>query len=91
MERAQGKVAFITGVARGQGRSHAVRLAQEGAGVLAGGLAHGTAAFRYSLVTPDGMKETAWPVAPAPGEAMRFGDCLGDGITLVGQSEDAKR
>src|SRR5512139_1510488 len=33
--RVDGKVAFITGAARGQGRSHAVRLAQEGAGIIA--------------------------------------------------------
>jgi SDR family mycofactocin-dependent oxidoreductase len=33
--RVQGKVAFITGAARGQGRSHAVRLAQEGADIVA--------------------------------------------------------
>jgi (+)-trans-carveol dehydrogenase len=32
--RMEGKVAFITGVARGQGRSHAVRLAEEGADVI---------------------------------------------------------
>ena len=32
--RVQGKVAFITGVARGQGRSHAVRLAEEGADII---------------------------------------------------------
>ena len=31
MGRMDGKVAFVTGAARGQGRSHAVRLAQEGA------------------------------------------------------------
>jgi cytochrome P450 len=31
----EGKVAFITGAARGQGRSHAVRLAKEGADVIA--------------------------------------------------------
>lgn len=30
----EGKVAFVTGVARGQGRSHAVRLAKEGANVI---------------------------------------------------------
>ena len=35
MSRVAGKVAFITGAARGQGRSHAVRLAQEGADIIA--------------------------------------------------------
>ena len=34
-ERLDGKVALITGAARGQGRSHAVRLAQDGADVIA--------------------------------------------------------
>ena len=33
--RVEGKVAFITGAARGQGRSHALRLAQEGADIVA--------------------------------------------------------
>ena len=33
--RVQGKVAFVTGAARGQGRSHAIRLAQEGADIIA--------------------------------------------------------
>jgi SDR family mycofactocin-dependent oxidoreductase len=33
--RLEGKVAFITGAARGQGRSHAVRLAEEGADIIA--------------------------------------------------------
>lgn len=32
MGRVEGKVAFVTGAARGQGRSHAVKLAEEGAG-----------------------------------------------------------
>src|SRR6195952_3422673 len=35
MGRLEGKVAFITGAARGQGRAHAVRLAQEGADIIA--------------------------------------------------------
>src|SRR5215475_13390595 len=35
MGRVEGKVAFVTGAARGQGRSHAVRLAQEGADIIA--------------------------------------------------------
>ena len=33
MGRVEGKVAFVTGAARGQGRSHALRLAEEGAEV----------------------------------------------------------
>src|SRR5258708_37672762 len=33
--RVEGKVAFLTGAARGQGRAHAVRLAQEGADIIA--------------------------------------------------------
>jgi NAD(P)-dependent dehydrogenase (short-subunit alcohol dehydrogenase family) len=36
----EGKVAFITGVARGQGRSHTVRLANEGAKHPGGGSTH---------------------------------------------------
>jgi NAD(P)-dependent dehydrogenase (short-subunit alcohol dehydrogenase family) len=35
MSRLQGKVALITGAARGQGRSHALRLADEGADIIA--------------------------------------------------------
>jgi (+)-trans-carveol dehydrogenase len=35
MARLAGKVAFITGAVRGQGRSHAVRLAEEGADIIA--------------------------------------------------------
>ncbi|WP_374023712.1 mycofactocin-coupled SDR family oxidoreductase [Mycobacterium sp. HNNTM2301] len=35
MQRLEGKVAFITGAARGQGRAHAVRMAQEGAEIIA--------------------------------------------------------
>jgi NAD(P)-dependent dehydrogenase (short-subunit alcohol dehydrogenase family) len=33
--RVAGKVAFVTGAARGQGRCHAVRLAEEGADIIA--------------------------------------------------------
>jgi SDR family mycofactocin-dependent oxidoreductase len=35
MPRVEGKVALVTGAARGQGRSHAIRLAQEGADIIA--------------------------------------------------------
>ena len=35
MGRLEGKVAFVTGAARGQGRAHAVRMAEEGADIIA--------------------------------------------------------
>src|SRR4029079_3003560 len=41
MGRVDGKVAFITGAARGQGRNHAVRLAEEGADLIAVDLCRG--------------------------------------------------
>jgi SDR family mycofactocin-dependent oxidoreductase len=58
MGRVQGKVAFITGAARGQGRSHAVRLAEEGADVIAVDLCHDIDTIGYPLATPDDLKET---------------------------------
>src|ERR1700722_323679 len=56
--RLEGKVAFITGAARGQGRSHAVRLAQEGADILAVDLMEQIESNPYPLATPEDMKET---------------------------------
>jgi SDR family mycofactocin-dependent oxidoreductase len=58
MGRVQGKVAFITGAARGQGRSHAVRLAQEGADIIAVDVCHDIESIKYSLAGPDDLKET---------------------------------
>lgn len=59
-ERFTGKVAFITGAARGQGRAHAVRLAAEGADVLALDLAGPLpAGVPYDSATPDDLAQTA--------------------------------
>src|ERR1700692_4134288 len=55
--RLEGKVAFITGAARGQGRSHAVRLAQEGADIIAVDLMEQIESNPYPLATPEDMKE----------------------------------
>ena len=54
----EGKVAFITGAARGQGRSHAVRLAQEGADIIAVDLCGQVATVPYEMSTPEDMAET---------------------------------
>lgn len=57
--RVQGKVAFITGAARGQGRSHAVRLAEEGADVIAVDLAGPVSSVSaYPPATADDLAET---------------------------------
>jgi SDR family mycofactocin-dependent oxidoreductase len=57
--RVQGKVAFITGAARGQGRSHAVRLAEEGADIIAVDLAGPVPSVSaYPPATPDDLAET---------------------------------
>ena len=56
--RVAGKVAFITGAARGQGRSHAIRLAQEGADIIAVDLAGQIGSVPYAMATPDDLAET---------------------------------
>jgi (+)-trans-carveol dehydrogenase len=57
--RVEGKVAFITGAARGQGRAHAVRLAQEGADIIAIDICKQIASVRIPLSTPEDLAETA--------------------------------
>ena len=59
MGRVQGKVAFITGAARGQGRSHALRLAEEGADIIAIDLCEDIETIGYPMATPEDLEETA--------------------------------
>lgn len=54
----EGKVAFITGAARGQGRSHAVRFAEEGADIIAFDLCDQIDSVAYPLATPEDLDET---------------------------------
>lgn len=58
MGRVEGKVAFITGAARGQGRSHAVRLAQEGADIIAVDICRDVDSVGYGLATEADLAET---------------------------------
>jgi SDR family mycofactocin-dependent oxidoreductase len=58
-----GKVAFITGAARGQGRAHAVRLAREGADIIAVDLCEQITSVPYPLATPEDLQATAALVA----------------------------
>jgi SDR family mycofactocin-dependent oxidoreductase len=58
MGKLDGKVAFITGAARGQGRSHAVRLAQEGADIIAVDLCAQIDTVPYAMATPEDLEQT---------------------------------
>ncbi|AMM19032.1 3-ketoacyl-ACP reductase [Frondihabitans sp. PAMC 28766] len=58
MGRLDGKVAFVTGAARGQGRSHALRLAQEGADIIAIDITGQIDSVPYAMSTPQDLEET---------------------------------
>lgn len=59
MGRVAGKVAVITGAARGQGRSHAVRLAEEGAAIIALDICAPVASVSYDMASLDDLQHTA--------------------------------
>jgi SDR family mycofactocin-dependent oxidoreductase len=58
MGRVEGKVAFVTGAARGQGRSHAVRLAEEGADIIAVDICKQLDTVPYPMSTPEDLDVT---------------------------------
>ncbi|WP_111719926.1 mycofactocin-coupled SDR family oxidoreductase [Homoserinimonas sp. OAct 916] len=58
MGKLEGKVAFITGIARGQGRAHAVKMAQEGADIIGVDLAGEIPHVPYDSPTMDDLNET---------------------------------
>jgi (+)-trans-carveol dehydrogenase len=58
MGRVEGKVAFVTGAARGQGRSHAIRLAEEGADIIAVDIAGQIDSVPFPMATLDDLAQT---------------------------------
>jgi SDR family mycofactocin-dependent oxidoreductase len=72
MGRVDGKVAFITGAARGQGRSHAIRLAEEGADIIAVDICEDVASATYAMGTTDELAETAKHVEAAGRRVVTF-------------------
>ena len=70
MGNLDGKVAFITGVARGQGRSHAVTLAGEGAAVIGVDICADIASNPYPMATRDELDETVALVEAAGGKML---------------------
>jgi SDR family mycofactocin-dependent oxidoreductase len=65
-----GKVALITGAARGQGRAQAVLFAQEGADVVLVDICESMSTIPYPLATKAELEETAELVAQAGGRVV---------------------
>lgn len=65
-----GRVAFITGVARGQGRSHAIRLASEGADIIGVDICADIEANGYPMATRGELDETITLVESAGGKML---------------------
>ncbi|WP_441959432.1 mycofactocin-coupled SDR family oxidoreductase [Mycolicibacterium houstonense] len=70
MGNLDGKVAFITGVARGQGRSHAIALAGEGAAVIGVDICADIPSNGYPMATRDELDETVALVEAAGGKMV---------------------
>lgn len=89
------RVAFITGAARGQGRNHAVRLAREGADIIAVDLCAPVAGAPYEMAEPDDLDETI-RLVEAEGrriharqadvrDSAALAQVLGDGVAEFGR------
>ena len=69
MGKLDGKVAFITGAARGQGRSHAVRLAEEGADIIAVDICAPISSMNYPNASPEDLDQTVKEVEATGGRS----------------------
>src|SRR3979411_170914 len=72
MGRVDGKVALITGAARGQGRAHAVRLAEEGANIIALDICSQIATVPYDMATAADLSETGAAVESLDRRVVAF-------------------
>jgi SDR family mycofactocin-dependent oxidoreductase len=89
-----GKIALITGAARGQGRSHAVRLAQEGADVIAIDICRQIDSVAYPMATQDDLARTVSEVEALERrivaveadvrDAAALRDAVADGVARLG-------
>lgn len=70
MGKLDGKVAFITGAARGQGRSHAIRLAEEGASIVALDICEQIPTVFYPMATKQDLDETVSMVEDVDGRIL---------------------
>jgi SDR family mycofactocin-dependent oxidoreductase len=82
MGRLTGKVAFVTGGARGQGRSHAVHLADEGADIIVVDIGEDIATNKYPLATQADLDDTVKLVEKAGRRAVAAQVDVRDRVSL---------
>jgi SDR family mycofactocin-dependent oxidoreductase len=93
--RMEGKVSFITGAGRGQGRAHAVLQAREGADIIAIDICENIESNPYPMASWDDLMETKSLVEEAGRRCVavkadvrkreQLGDALGQGLAELGQ------
>lgn len=91
MGRLEGKVAFITGAARGQGRSHAVRFAEEGADIIAIDICGPVEGRTQQMGTPEELDETVARVEALGRRAVAAHVDVRDFDTLKAAVDDGVR
>ena len=94
----EGRVAFITGAARGQGRAHATRLARDGANIIAVDICNDVPEIDYPQATPDDLEETVKLVQAEGAEIvahqvdvrdfMALKTAFDDGVAKLGDRAD---
>jgi SDR family mycofactocin-dependent oxidoreductase len=89
MSRFEGKTVFITGAARGQGRSHALGFAREGADVVAVDIADQIDGLEYPLADPVDLEETAAAVGEIGAECLTVQADVRDRAAIADAVEQA--
>ncbi|BCI82625.1 3-ketoacyl-ACP reductase [Mycolicibacterium sp. TY66] len=89
--RVAGKKILITGAARGMGRSHAVRLAEEGADLILVDICESLSVLEYPLATREDLEETAGLVREYGGRAATYVVDVRDADALRAAVDDGVR
>ncbi len=91
MSGLEGKVAFITGAAHGQGRSHAVRLAEEGVDIIAVDVCAQIPLVPYALGTKEELDETVELVRKTGREAIGIVADVRDGAAITAAADAGEK